>query len=147
MIKMINVGEKETTYREAVAKCEVHVSKSTLKKILSGTLPKGDVLTAAKLAGILAAKKTADLLPLCHPLNLTSVDVQIAIRKSKSILEITSAVTIDAKTGVEMEALTACSIAALTIYDMCKSVQKDIVISNLRLVKKTGGKSGKYEHK
>ena len=147
MIKMINVGEKVTTHREAVAKCEVHVSSATMKIIQSGKLPKGDVLTAAKLAGIMAAKKTSELLPLCHPLNLTSVDVQIQIKKSKRVLEVTATAIIDAKTGVEMEALTACSIAALTIYDMCKSVQKDIVISNLRLVKKTGGKSGKYKHK
>jgi len=146
MIKMINIRKKIITHREAIAKCDVYISPATLKIIKSGSLPKGDVLTAAKLAGILAAKKTAELLPLCHPLNLTSIDVQIDIKKSKPILEIISTVTIDAKTGVEMEALMACSIAALTIYDMCKSVQKDIVISNLRLVKKTGGKSGKYKH-
>ena len=147
MIKMIDVGKKSTTHRVAVAKCEVHVSKSTLQKIKKGNLPKGDVLTAAKLAGILAAKKTSELLPLCHPLNITHADMEIQINDKKSLIEITSSVSIDSKTGVEMEALTACSIAALTIYDMCKSVQKDIMISNLRLVKKTGGKSGIYKAK
>ena len=148
---MASIDEKAVTRREAVAKCEVHLNQSTLKKVMQGTMTKGDVLMSAQIAGILGAKKTAELLPLCHPLNITHVDIEIQavknVKQKQYYLEITSTVRIDAKTGVEMEALTACSIAALTIYDMCKPLQKDICITNMRLIRKTGGKSGTYTGK
>jgi cyclic pyranopterin phosphate synthase len=141
--RMVDVSGKEDTAREATAKGVVHMSAETLKLATSGTGAKGDVLTTARLAGIMAAKRTHELIPLCHPLPLTGIDVQL--KPGKGAIEITATVRTTAKTGVEMEALTAVSVAALTVYDMLKAAQKDMRIGDIRLVRKTGGKSGDYE--
>lgn len=138
---MVDVGGKPDTRRMAVARGEVHLSPDTLSIIVSGAVPKGDVFAAARIAGIMAAKKTSELIPLCHPLALTRVAVDLS-PKTDSIVEITATVETTGKTGVEMEALTAVSIAALTVYDMIKAVQRDARIHNVRLVEKHGGKSG-----
>ena len=140
---MVDVGGKPDTRRVAVAKGEVHLSADTLALIASGNIPKGDVFAVARIAGILAAKKTSDLIPLCHPLALTRVAVELGAH-NPSVVEITATVETTGKTGVEMEALTAVSVAALTVYDMIKAVQRDARISNIRLVEKHGGKSGDY---
>lgn len=139
---MVDVGDKATTRRRAVAKCEVSMSASTASAIVAGSLPKGDVLAVARIAGIQAAKRTSDLIPLCHPLMLTSVAVQLHVHESSVVIEATVETT--GQTGVEMEALTACSVAALTLYDMCKSADKDMVIGQLALWEKSGGRSGDY---
>ncbi len=147
-IKMAKIEEKPVTLRTAIAKCEVWLSSETLEQVLNQTLTKGDVITTAQVAGIMAAKRTPEWIPLCHPLNLTHAEVNIEPMQhlDKPIgLEITATIRLEGKTGVEMEALTACAAAALTIYDMCKPLQKDIQITHLRLVSKTGGKSGDYE--
>ncbi|HEV8591195.1 MAG TPA: cyclic pyranopterin monophosphate synthase MoaC [Pyrinomonadaceae bacterium] len=138
-VKMVDVSEKSETARIAVASAKVLLSAETTEILRSGANPKGDVLEIARMAGIMAAKKTSELVPLCHQLNLTKADVTAEIRDFGIYLEATAKT--NAATGVEMEALTAVSIAALTIYDMCKAVQKDIVISNIRLESKTGGKA------
>lgn len=143
---MIDVGGKDPTRREAIAEGAVYLKPGVIKKILAKKIPKGDVLEAARLAGILAAKKTPDLVPLCHPIAVEFVDITFSFVKNKSIRIITT-VKGEAKTGFEMEALTAASVAALTIYDMCKPLDKGIVISDIRLLKKTGGKSGTYVRK
>ena len=137
-IKMVDVSGKESTTRRAVASCRVLLSGETLAVLRSQTNPKGDPLEIARIAGIMAAKKTSELIPLCHQINLSKVNVTAELRDFGIHIE-AEAIT-DAKTGVEMEALTAASVAALTIYDMCKAVQKDIEITNLRLESKTGGK-------
>ena len=137
-IKMVDVSDKNSTIRRAVASCRVLLSEATLKVLRSQTNPKGDPLEIARIAGIMAAKKTSELIPLCHQINLSKVNVTAEIRDFGIYLE-AEAIT-DAKTGVEMEALTAASIAALTIYDMCKAVQKDIMITDIKLERKTGGK-------
>jgi cyclic pyranopterin phosphate synthase len=139
---MVDVGHKPDTERVAVAKGEVHMKATTLRLIAEHELAKGDVLTTAQLAGIMAAKQTAHLIPLCHPLPLTHVDVALAIDRARSCVEVTATVRTRAKTGVEMEALTAVSVAALTIYDMAKAAEKTMRIQNIRLVHKAGGKSG-----
>lgn len=149
-IKMAKIDEKPVTSRLAIAKCEVWLTAETLARVQEHSLAKGDVITTAQVAGIMAAKKTPDWIPLCHPLNLTHVEVDIqplTAVNEKTGLEITATVRVDGKTGVEMEALTACAAAALTVYDMCKPIQKDIQITHLRLVQKTGGKSGDYHEK
>jgi cyclic pyranopterin phosphate synthase len=138
---MVDVSGKPDTRRSAVARGEVHLSAETLALILSGGAPKGDVFATARIAGILAAKRTSELIPLCHPLPLTHVAVDLRA-KSEAVVEITARVETTGKTGVEMEALTAVSVAALTVYDMIKAVQRDARISNIRLVEKHGGKSG-----
>jgi cyclic pyranopterin phosphate synthase len=138
-VKMVDVSDKSVTTRRAVASCKVMLSAETIERLRSQTNPKGDPLEVARIAGIMAAKKTSDLIPLCHQINLSKVNVTADIRDFGIYIE-AEAVT-DAKTGVEMEALTAASVAALTIYDMCKAVQKDIVITELRLESKTGGKA------
>ncbi|HJW84601.1 MAG TPA: cyclic pyranopterin monophosphate synthase MoaC [Anaerolineae bacterium] len=140
---MVDVGGKPDTRRAAVAKGEVHLSADTLALIAGGNLPKGDVFAVARIAGILAAKKTSELIPLCHPLALTRVAVDLSA-ENDAVVEITATVETTGKTGVEMEALTAVSVAALTVYDMIKAVQRDARISNIRLVEKHGGKSGDY---
>lgn len=140
--RMVNVGHKPDTERVAVAKGEVHMKPETLQLIKEGNLPKGDVFSVARLAGIMAAKRTAELIPLCHPLFLSHIDVQLGINEEKSCIEITATVRSVGKTGVEMEALTAVSVAALAVYDMAKGVEKSIRIHNIRLVEKHGGKSG-----
>jgi len=141
-IRMVDVGSKPDTAREAVAKGEVSMRPETLRLIVTKGLSKGDVLTTAHVAGVMAAKRTAELIPLCHPLLLTNVDVAFDIDEPQSRIIITATVSSRGKTGVEMEALTAVSIAALTIYDMAKAAEKTMRIENIRLVRKSGGKSG-----
>lgn len=143
-VQMVDVGEKPDTERVAVAKGEIAMRPETLRLIVEGRVPKGDVLAAAQLAGIMAAKRTPDLIPLCHPLLLTQVDMAFDVDEQASRVEITATVRCRGKTGVEMEALTAVSVAALTIYDMAKAVEKTMRIGNIRLVRKSGGKSGEY---
>ena len=144
-ISMVNVGAKRMTQREAVATATVKMTPATLKKLIERALPKGDVLTTAKVAGVLAAKQTPSLIPLAHPLALESVDVTFDIDSDAGTIEVRSIVRCEGKTGVEMEAMTACAVAALTIYDMCKSAEKGIVIEGLQLMRKSGGKSGTWE--
>jgi cyclic pyranopterin phosphate synthase len=141
-VQMVDTSDKATTTRHAVASARVLMSPETAKAIQEHRTPKGDPLEAARLAGIMAAKRTAELIPLCHPLPLTHVDVQATVVDEGVYLE--SSVSTNAQTGVEMEALTAVSVAALTIYDMCKALEKSITISEVRLESKTGGKSGDY---
>ncbi|HEX6097239.1 MAG TPA: cyclic pyranopterin monophosphate synthase MoaC [Thermoanaerobaculia bacterium] len=142
---MVHVGAKKVTQREAVAAATVRMTPATLQKLIERALPKGDVLTTAKIAGVLAAKQTPSLIPLAHPLALESVDVTFDIDAEGGTIEVRSIVRCEGKTGVEMEAMTACAVAALTIYDMCKSAEKGIVIDALQLVRKSGGKSGTWE--
>jgi len=143
--RMVDVGEKPETVREAVARGEVAMAASTLRHITAGIARKGDVLAVARLAGIMAAKRTAELIPLCHPLALTSVGVELNCVAERSCVEIVATCRLKGRTGVEMEALTAAGIAALTIYDMCKSIDRAMVVTDLRLLRKSGGKSGDYE--
>ena len=141
-IRMVDVGDKPDTRRVAVARGEIHMLPETLRLIVEEGLPKGDVLTTAQLAGVMAAKQTAHLIPLCHPLLLTKIDVEFEVDESTSRIVITATVRTRGKTGAEMEALTAVSVAALTIYDMAKAVEKTMRITDIRLVSKSGGKSG-----
>jgi cyclic pyranopterin phosphate synthase len=143
-VQMVDVGEKSDTERVAMAKGEVQMQPETLRLITEGNAPKGDVLATAQIAGIMAAKRTPDLIPLCHSLQLTKVDVGFNIDEATSRIEITATVRCRGKTGVEMEALTAVSVAALTIYDMAKAVEKTMRIGNIHLVRKSGGKSGDF---
>ena len=145
--RMVDVTEKAVTHRRAVAAGEIHMAPETLQNIKDGTLKKGDVLAVAQVAGIQAAKHNWELIPMCHPLPLTGIDITFALSDSPCMVEIQAAVTCTGVTGVEMEALTAVSVAALTIYDMCKAVQKDMRIENIRLLSKSGGKSGDYQIK
>ena len=142
--RMVDVGSKEITERVAVAGCEIHMQQSTLDLIKSGGFDKGDVLGVARVAGVMAAKKTSDLIPLCHPIALTQVTIDFDDLETGTGLSVTSTARATWKTGVEMEALTAASIAALTVYDMCKAVDRAIQIDGLRLLSKSGGKSGEY---
>ena len=142
---MVDVGAKPESERVAVAKGAVHMARETLEKIRDGGVKKGDVLSVARLAGIMGAKRTPDLIPLCHPLALTSVQVDLALNEAKDCVEITATCKLTGRTGVEMEALTAVSVAALTVYDMCKAVDRSMTIGEIRLVHKSGGKSGTYE--
>ena len=142
--KMVDVSGKQSTIREAVACGTVYVNVKTFKLITNGGSKKGDVLAVARVAGIMAAKRTSDIIPMCHPINITGVDISFTPDEKQNTIEITATVYLKGETGVEMEALTAVSVTALTIYDMCKSTQKDITIENIRLLKKTGGKSGDY---
>lgn len=141
---MVDVGDKSATKREAVAQCEVHMQAETLAAIRDGQIPKGDVLAAARIAGIMAAKQTPNLIPLCHTLLLTKAAIDFRIDESHSRVIITATVRCNGTTGVEMEALTAASIAALTIYDMAKALEKTMSIHNLCLLEKSGGKSGDW---
>ncbi len=138
-VKMVDVSAKQTTTRRAIASAKVHLSSATLKAVRNHTTPKGNPLEIARIAGILAAKKTSDLIPLCHQISLNKADIVMTEKRDGVLIE--SEVITNAQTGVEMEALTAVSIAALTLYDMCKAIQKDIVISDIRLERKTGGKT------
>ena len=142
---MVDVSGKDVTECTAVAKAIVRMEPATLARIEAGDIRKGDVLGVARLAGIMAAKRTADLIPLCHPLPLASVSIDLAPLRDASAVEITATVKVTGRTGVEMEALTAASVAALTIYDMCKAIDRGMVIADLRLVHKSGGKSGTFE--
>ncbi|HOT91439.1 MAG TPA: cyclic pyranopterin monophosphate synthase MoaC [Anaerolineae bacterium] len=141
-IRMVDVGNKPDTERVAVARGVVQMRPETLRLIVEKGLPKGDVLTTAQVAGVLAAKQTATLIPLCHPLPLTQVDIGFDVDESAACIHITATVRTHGKTGVEMEALTAVSIAALTIYDMAKAAEKTMRITDIRLISKRGGKSG-----
>lgn len=143
--RMVDVGEKAETLREAVARAEVWMRSETATLIQSGQAAKGDVLAAARLAGIMGTKRTADLIPLCHPIAITGAEVNFEWEESRSCLRIEAMVRTVGKTGVEMEALTAVSVAALTVYDMCKAVDREMRIDGIRLIRKTGGRSGTYE--
>jgi cyclic pyranopterin phosphate synthase len=141
---MVDVSDKSVTNRSATAKAVVEMLPATLTLILEGKAKKGDVIATARIAGVMAAKKTHDLIPLCHPLMITKVTVDFAPDTAASSIEVTATVKVEGKTGVEMEALTACSVACLTLYDMCKAVDRGMKITNLRLVEKSGGKSGTF---
>ncbi|MCF0142457.1 MAG: cyclic pyranopterin monophosphate synthase MoaC [Parasporobacterium sp.] len=142
---MVNVGEKDVTKRTATAGAKVFVNADTFALIESGGLKKGDVLTVAQVAGVMGAKRTPDLIPMCHPIIIDGVDLKLSLNRTDICVEIEATVSCTGRTGVEMEALTAASTAALTVYDMCKAVQKDIRISDICLLKKTGGIHGDYE--
>lgn len=139
---MVDVGDKPDTVRTAVARGEVHMKAETLALIAAGHVKKGDVLTVAQVAGIMAAKRTSELIPLCHPLPITSIDVELSLDDALPGVQIAATAHTTGKTGVEMEALTAVSVAALTVYDMAKAVEKTMRIQNIRLVEKHGGRSG-----
>lgn len=143
--KMVDVSEKPQTQREAIARGAVYMKPETIALIKDKAIKKGDVITVAKVAGIMAAKKTAELIPLCHPLNITSISVDITINDKEDRLDIESMVKTLGQTGVEMEALTAVSIAALTIYDMCKAIDKEMIIADIMLIEKRGGRSGDFK--
>ncbi|HUS83146.1 MAG TPA: cyclic pyranopterin monophosphate synthase MoaC [Dehalococcoidia bacterium] len=140
--RMVDITAKRETAREALATGAVRMKPSTLALIQSGGVPKGDVIAVAQVAGVMAAKRTHEFIPMCHPLLLTNVDVQIRPDEQESALQITASVRSTGKTGVEMEALTAVMVAALTVYDMCKAVERGMRIEGVRLLKKSGGKSG-----
>jgi len=145
--RMVDVSEKPETDRLAVASGAVRMAPETLAMVAAGTAKKGDVLGVARLAGIMAAKRAAELIPLCHPLPLTSVEVDLVCDAEKGAVEITATARTTGRTGVEMEAMTAVSVAALTVYDMCKAVDRAMVLSEIRLEQKSGGKSGTYMRK
>ena len=142
--RMVNVGSKAVTDRVAVARCELHMLQPTLDLIRSGGFDKGDVLGVARVAGIMAGKRTSELIPLCHPLNIDQITIDFEDLSDGVGIAVTATVRTSGKTGVEMEALTSASLTALTIYDMCKSVDRAISIEGLRLLRKSGGKSGDY---
>lgn len=145
--KMVDVGEKKETLREAVATARVLMNKETFSLVQSGGMKKGDVLTVAQIAGVMGAKRTPDIIPMCHPILLDGIDLNMSLNEEENAVEIEATVSCIGRTGVEMEALTAVTTAALTVYDMCKAVQKDIVITDICLVKKTGGIHGDYQRK
>ncbi|MEG2291458.1 MAG: cyclic pyranopterin monophosphate synthase MoaC [Clostridium sp.] len=142
--RMVDVSEKNTTTRVAIAVSKIRVSKETLELIEAGKIGKGDVLGVARVAGIMASKQTSNLIPMCHPLMISSCNIDFNINREKGYIEITATVKIADKTGVEMEALTAAMVAGLTIYDMCKAMDKRMVIEDTHLLRKTGGKSGEF---
>ncbi len=143
--RMVYVSDKNVTRRTATAGCSVIMQAETIALIRDGALKKGDVLSIARLAGILGAKKTSELIPLCHPLLINKVDVELTVDESRNAVGIAATVRVDGKTGVEMEALTAATVAALTVYDMVKAVDRGTTITDVRLLHKAGGKSGTYE--
>ena len=145
--RMVNVGQKADTKRIAVAAGRVLLNRETFGLIRSGGVKKGDVLTVAQVAGIMGAKRTPELIPMCHPVALTGVELELWLNEEMLSVEIEAAASCTGPTGVEMEALTAVSAAALTVYDMCKAVQRDIVIDDIRLLRKSGGVSGDFERK
>ena len=145
--KMVDVGEKSPTRRTATAAARVQVNENTFALIRSGGMKKGDVLTVAQVAGVMGAKRTPDLIPMCHPILMDGIDLSLRLDEQRCAVEIQATVSCDGRTGVEMEALTAVSTAALTVYDMCKAVQKDMVITDIRLIRKTGGVHGDFERK
>lgn len=142
--RMVDVSEKEITSRIAVARGSIHMRPETLSLILADKIEKGDVFSVARVAGVMAAKKTSELIPMCHPLNITSVELNFSAGQQAARIDLEAVVRVSGKTGVEMEALTAVSVAALTIYDMCKAVDREMTIGEIRLVKKSGGKSGTF---
>lgn len=141
---MVDVGEKPITERTAVAGGSVLVNENTFALIRSGGMKKGDVLTTAQIAGIMGAKRTSEVIPMCHPVAVNGINLTLSLDEARHAVDITASVSCDGRTGVEMEALTAVSIAALTVYDMCKAVQKDMVITDIRLLRKTGGEHGDF---
>ncbi len=145
--KMVDVGEKPESVRTAVAAGRVLVNRKTFDLIRSGGMKKGDVLTVAQVAGVMGAKRTPDLIPMCHPILVNGIDLSLSLCEERLSVEIRAEVRCAGRTGVEMEALTAVSTAALTVYDMCKAVQKDMVISEIRLLSKSGGVHGDYERR
>ncbi|MGI6225062.1 MAG: cyclic pyranopterin monophosphate synthase MoaC [Peptococcales bacterium] len=145
--RMVDVTEKTETTREAIARGEIFMAQETLALVAQGKMAKGDVLQVARIAGIMGVKETSRLIPMCHPLNIGAVQIDFSLDEVQSKVLIECRVKIKGQTGVEMEALTGVNIAALTIYDMCKAVDKNMVIENIRLIKKTGGKSGTYQRK
>ncbi len=145
--RMVDVSDKEITSRIAVARGAIQMRPETLELILKGKVEKGDVFSVARVAGIMAAKKTSELIPMCHPLAITSVEITLTPEKKPARLDIEATVRVSGKTGVEMEAMTAVCVAALTIYDMCKAVDREMSIGEIRLIKKSGGKSGTFVRK
>ncbi|MBC2851158.1 cyclic pyranopterin monophosphate synthase MoaC [Cetobacterium sp. 8H] len=141
---MVDVTEKNETKREAITSGKIFMNFETFQKIKEGTIEKGDVLGVARVAGIMAAKKTSDLIPMCHPLFITGVDIEFVLNEEKLMIEARAIVKTQGKTGVEMEALTAVTTSLLTIYDMCKAMDKAMTITDIKLCKKTGGKSGEF---
>ena len=145
--RMVDVGEKPESVRTAVAAGRVLVNRETFELIRSGGMKKGDVLTVAQIAGIMGAERTPELIPMCHPVSVEGIDLSLSLCEERLSVEIRAQLRCSGRTGVEMEALTAVSCAALTVYDMCKAVQKDIVISDIRLLSKTGGVHGDYQRR
>lgn len=145
--KMVDVSDKEITSRIAVARGTIHMRAETLALILANKVEKGDVFSVARVAGIMAAKKTFELIPMCHPLNITSVEIDLTPAETPARVEIEASVRVSGQTGVEMEAMVAVAVAGLTIYDMCKAVDREMSIGEIRLVKKSGGKSGTFLRK
>jgi len=143
--KMVDVSEKEESMREAVAKGSIYMKEGTIKAVIEGKIKKGDVLSVAQIGGIMGAKSTSDIIPMCHNINIYGADLEFSIDEDSCKIDITATVKTVGLTGVEMEALTAVSVAALTIYDMCKAIDKEMVISDIHLFKKTGGKSGEFK--
>lgn len=143
--KMVNVGDKDITPRKAVATGQIHVNAETFRLIQTGGMRKGDVLTVAQVAGIMGAKRTPDLIPMCHTLNLNGADISFTLDAENMTVKVTAEISCIGRTGVEMEALTAVSVALLTVYDMCKAVQKDMMITDIHLLMKSGGVHGDYE--
>ena len=145
--RMVDVSDKDITSRIAVARGTIHMRAETLALIRANKIEKGDVFSVARVAGIMAAKKTSELIPMCHPLNITSVEIDLTLAENPARVEIEASVRVSGKTGVEMEAMAAVSAAGLTIYDMCKAVDREMSIGEIRLVKKSGGKSGTFLRK
>ncbi len=145
--KMVDVSAKDVTLRTAVAGGTVILNEETFNLVEAGRMKKGDVLSVAQVAGIMAAKRNSELIPMCHPIALTGIDIAFELDRDQHTIDITATVRCKGETGVEMEALTAVSVTALTIYDMCKAAQKDILINHIRLLSKSGGKSGEYNAK
>lgn len=142
--RMVEISNKDITKREAIVRGRIYASKEVIEKIQEGTVAKGNVLAVARVAGIMASKKTSDLIPMCHPLMLTGTDISFEINEEESYIEAEVSVRTTGKTGVEMEALTACSLTLLTIYDMCKAIDKTMEVTDIRLIHKSGGKSGNF---
>jgi cyclic pyranopterin phosphate synthase len=145
--RMVDVSEKEVTSRIALARGTIHMRPETLELIRQGRVEKGDVFSVARVAGIMAAKKTSELIPMCHPLNITSVQITLTAESAPARVDIEASVRVSGKTGVEMEAMTAVAVAGLTIYDMCKAVDREMALGEIRLVEKSGGKSGTFIRK
>ncbi len=144
---MVDVSDKSVTERVATAKGSVLMQPATLRMVLDGGVKKGDVLSVARLAGIMGAKRTSELIPLCHPLSLTAIDVALEVDPGRNAVDITASCRLEGRTGVEMEALTAVAVAALTVYDMLKAVDRGMRLTDIRLIHKSGGKSGRYDAK
>ena len=141
---MVDVGDKAVTTREAIARGEVRMKPATLRRVAAGRAKKGDVFAVARVAGILAAKRTHELVPLCHPLPIAAIAVELSANRARSVVEVEARVRVDGKTGVEMEALTAVAVACLTVYDMTKAIDRGMTIGRVRLIKKSGGRSGTW---